>query len=151
MQSFNALDRLAPEGSYGPAGEVRVVPDPETFTVLPYDDRAALLLADLHDLDGEPWAAGPRAQLRRYLDDLADDGYTPRVAYETEFYYTREVRRASSRSTTAPASPPTGCGRLTMSSSTRWTRSKSRGWAWRRTTRSTVRASRNSSSTTPRA
>ena len=90
MQSFNALDRLAPEGAYGPAGEVRVVPDPETFTVLPYDDRAALLLADLHDLDGEPWAAGPRARLRRYLDDLAADGFTPRVAYETEFYYTRE-------------------------------------------------------------
>ena len=89
MQSFNALDRLAPEGRYGPAGEVRVVPDPETFTVLPYDDRTALMLADLHGLDGEPWAAGPRAQLRRYLDELAAEGYTPELAYESEFYYTR--------------------------------------------------------------
>ncbi|MFB6157688.1 MAG: gamma-glutamylputrescine synthetase [Haloferacaceae archaeon] len=91
MQSFNALDRLAPGGTYGPAGEVRVVPDPETFTVLPYDDRAALLLAELHDLDGDPWAAGPRAQLRRYLDELAVDGYVPRTAFESEFYYTRET------------------------------------------------------------
>jgi glutamine synthetase len=89
MQSFNALDRLAPEGRFGPAGEVRVVPDPETFTVLPYDDRTALMLADLHDLDGEPWAAGPRAQLRRYLDELAAEGYAPELAYESEFYYTR--------------------------------------------------------------
>ena len=46
MQSINALDRLVPGGRYGPAGEVRVVPDPETFTVLPYDERAALLLSD---------------------------------------------------------------------------------------------------------
>ncbi|QHS17404.1 glutamine synthetase [haloarchaeon 3A1-DGR] len=90
MQSFNALDRLAPEGSYGPAGEVRIVPDPETFTVLPYDDRAGLLLADLHDLDGEPWAAGPRAQLGRYLEELAADGYTATLSFESEFYYTRQ-------------------------------------------------------------
>jgi len=88
MQSFNALDRLAPEGRYGPAGEVRVVPDPDTFTVLPYDERAGLLLAELHDLHGEPWAAGPRARLRAYLDELATDGYEPALGYESEFYYT---------------------------------------------------------------
>jgi glutamine synthetase len=90
MQSFNALDRLAPEGQYGPAGEVRVVPDPETFTVLPYDARAGLMLADLHDLDGDPWAAGPRAQLREYLDDMADEGYEPAASFESEYYLLRE-------------------------------------------------------------
>jgi len=90
MQSFNALDRLAPEGRYGPAGEVRVVPDPETYTELPYADRAAVMLADLRDLDGEPWAAGPRAQLREYLDDIGEAGYVPRLSFESEFYYTRE-------------------------------------------------------------
>jgi glutamine synthetase len=88
MQSFNALDRLAPAGRYGPAGEVRIVPDPDTFTVLPYGDRAGLLLAELHDLHGEPWAAGPRARLRAYLDELATDGYEPALGYESEFYYT---------------------------------------------------------------
>jgi len=91
MQSFNALDRLVPGGRYGPAGEVRVVPDPETFTVLPYDERAALLLSDLYGLDGEPWDAGPRAQLRRYLDELAEEGYEPATAYESEYYYVRET------------------------------------------------------------
>jgi glutamine synthetase len=89
MQSFNALDRLVPEGRYGPAGEVRVVPDPDTFTVLPYDERAGLMLAELHDLHGEPWAAGPRARLRAHLDELATDGYEPALGYESEFYYTR--------------------------------------------------------------
>jgi len=91
MQSFNALDRLVPQGRYGPAGEVRVVPDPDTFTLLPYAERAALLLADLHDLDGEPWAAGPRAQLGRYLDEIGEAGHEPKMAFESEFYYTRET------------------------------------------------------------
>lgn len=91
MQSFNALDRLAPGGRYGPAGEVRVVPDPDTFTELPYDDRAAIMLADLHDLEGNPWEAGPRAQLREYLSELRADGYVPELSFESEFYYTRET------------------------------------------------------------
>ena len=91
MQSFNALDMLAPEGRYGPAGEVRVVPDPESYTELPYADRAAIMLADLHDLDGEPWAAGPRAQLGEYLDDIGAEGYVPHLSFESEFYYTRET------------------------------------------------------------
>lgn len=91
MQSFNALDRLAPEGRYGPAGEVRVVPDPDTFRVLPYAEEAAIMLADLYTLEGDPWAAGPRAQLRRYLDEIGSDGYVPELSFESEFYYTRET------------------------------------------------------------
>lgn len=88
MQSFNALDRLAPNGQYGPVGEVRVVPDPETFVELPYDDRAGLMLADLYDLDGNPWDAGPRAQLREFLEDIA---YTPEMAFESEYYLLGET------------------------------------------------------------
>ncbi len=91
MQSFNALDRLAPDGRFGPAGEVRVVPDPDSFQLLPYAEDAAILLADLHDLDGDPWAAGPRAQLRRYLDEIGSEGYVPEFSFESEFYYTRET------------------------------------------------------------
>ncbi len=88
MQSFNAMDRLVPGGRYGPAGEVRVVPDPGTFTQLPYDDRAGLMLADLHGLDGEPFEAGPRAQLRGFL---ADTEYVPETAFESEYYLVRET------------------------------------------------------------
>lgn len=91
MQSFTTLDRLAPNGTYGPVGEVRIVPDPETFTVLPYEENTALLLGELRTLDGEPWGAGPRAQLRRYLDELAADGYTPQTSFESEFYLLRET------------------------------------------------------------
>jgi len=88
MQSFTAKDLLAPEGRYGPAGEMRIVPDPDTFTDLPYDDRAGLLLADLHGLDGEPFEAGPRAQLREYLADIE---YVPKTAFESEYYLLDET------------------------------------------------------------
>src|SRR5215470_483327 len=40
MQSFNMLDQLAPDGSFGPVGEIRLVPDPETFAVLPYAPKS---------------------------------------------------------------------------------------------------------------
>src|SRR5262249_42311931 len=54
MQSFNMLDQLAPEGAFGPVGEFRLMPDPETFAVLPYAPKSARLLCDMVTLEGEP-------------------------------------------------------------------------------------------------
>ena len=31
MQSFNMLDQLVPDASFGPVGEIRLMPDPETL------------------------------------------------------------------------------------------------------------------------
>src|SRR5262245_66083174 len=61
MQSFNMLDQLVPEGAFGPVGEIRLLPDPNTFAVLPYAPRTARLLTDMVTLDGMPWAACPRS------------------------------------------------------------------------------------------
>src|SRR3981081_4660496 len=36
MQAMNMLDQLARVEGMGPVGEIRLVPAPETFTVLPY-------------------------------------------------------------------------------------------------------------------
>src|SRR5262250_3225020 len=60
MQSFNMLDQLVPEGSFGPVGEIRLVPDLETFAILPYTPKSARLLCNMVALDGEPWAACTR-------------------------------------------------------------------------------------------
>src|SRR4030095_11880099 len=35
MQAMNSLDQLQPVEGMGPVGEVRLVPDPDTFCVLP--------------------------------------------------------------------------------------------------------------------
>ena len=87
MQSFNSLDNLAPNGRFGATGEIRMVPNPETFRVLPYADQAAVMLCDMHNLDRTPWDADPRSALTSFLDDLP---YEAEVAFESEFYLTRE-------------------------------------------------------------
>ena len=46
MQAMNALDQLQPVEGMGPVGEIRLVPDPETFRVLPYAPRTGGMLVD---------------------------------------------------------------------------------------------------------
>jgi glutamine synthetase len=36
MMAMNSLDQLQPVEGMGPVGEIRLVPDPESFTILPY-------------------------------------------------------------------------------------------------------------------
>jgi glutamine synthetase len=70
-------------------GEVRLVPDPESFVVLPYAPRTGALMADLLRLDREPWEACPRSFLRRTLDRAAAAGIRAEAAFEHEFYLAR--------------------------------------------------------------
>lgn len=44
MQAMNSLDQLAPVEAMGPVGEYRLVPDTDTFRVLPYAPHAGLSL-----------------------------------------------------------------------------------------------------------
>jgi glutamine synthetase len=89
MQSFNMLDQLVPEGSFGPVGEIRLVPDLASFAVLPYAARSARLLCDMLTLDGEPWEACPRSFLKRMVARAAAAGFELRAAFENEFTLAR--------------------------------------------------------------
>jgi glutamine synthetase len=86
MQSFTGLDFLAPDGTYGPVGEIRLVPDPETFVVLPYAPRSGQMLANMVELDHSPWALDPRAFLQRMVARGADADLAFDAAFENEFY-----------------------------------------------------------------
>ena len=88
MQSFNMLDQLVPDGSFGPVGEIRLVPDPETFAILPYAPRSARLLCDMETLDGEPWGACPRSFLERMIERAREAGLL-QAAFENEFTLAR--------------------------------------------------------------
>ena len=85
MQAMNMLDRLTPVEGMGPVGEIRLVPDPETFAVLPYAPHAAAMTSDMRTLDGEPWGACPRSFLKRQIAGCAAAGFTVRAAFEGEF------------------------------------------------------------------
>src|SRR5213595_2043291 len=54
MQAMNGLDQLQPVEGMGPVGEIRLVPDPQTFRVLPYAPRLAAMVVDQLQLDGDP-------------------------------------------------------------------------------------------------
>ena len=85
MQAMNMLDQLTPVEDMGPVGEIRLVPDPTTFTVLPYAPHAAAMIVDMRQQDGTPWAACPRAFLKRQIAACAQAGYSLRAAFECEF------------------------------------------------------------------
>ncbi len=85
MQSFNMLDRLVAEGSFGPVGEIRLTPDLESFALLPYAPKSARLLCDMTTLDGEPWGACPRTFLRRMIERGRAAGVGLKAAFENEF------------------------------------------------------------------
>ena len=86
MQAMNALDQLQPVDGMGPVGEIRLVPDPATFRVLPYAPRSGALLVDHVTLEGEPAPQCPRSFLKRMTSRLAErGGLRLEVAFENEF------------------------------------------------------------------
>ena len=73
MQAFTMLDHLASVDGMGPVGEIRLVPDPSTFTIAPYAPHTGTVLVDMQTLDGQPYAADGRGFLKRMIARAADD------------------------------------------------------------------------------
>jgi glutamine synthetase len=86
QNALNLLDDLVPVDGMEPVGEIRIVPDPGTFTRLPWLDGVASMLCDQVDHDGADWGACPRAFLRRAVDAAAGAGLRVEAAFENEFY-----------------------------------------------------------------
>src|SRR5262245_26967346 len=85
MQAMNMLDQLTSVEGMGPVGEIRLVPDPETFAVLPYAPHAAAMTVDMRTLDGAAWEACPRSFLKGQIAACAEAGFAVRAAFEGEF------------------------------------------------------------------
>jgi len=85
MQAMNSLDQLQPVEGMGPVGEVRLVPDPDTFRVLPYAPAAGAVLVDHLGLDGEPARVCQRSFLKRQAARLAERDVVLEASFENEF------------------------------------------------------------------
>jgi glutamine synthetase len=85
MQAMNALDLLQPVAGMGPVGEVRLVPDLDTFRVLPYAPHLGAVLTDHVQLDGWPAPVCQRSFLKRMEARLAELGLALRASFENEF------------------------------------------------------------------
>ncbi len=71
--------------------DMRLEPDPETFTIIPWRSKkngeAARLICDVIDTTtGEPFVGDPRTVLKRALGKAEDMGYTLNVGPEPEFF-----------------------------------------------------------------
>ncbi|HET8562265.1 MAG TPA: glutamine synthetase family protein [Candidatus Binatia bacterium] len=87
MQAMNMLDQLAAVEGMGPVGEIRLVPDPATFRILPYAPHSAAMTVDMCNKDGSPWEACPRSFLKRQIAACASAGFTVQAAFECEFTF----------------------------------------------------------------
>ena len=90
MQAFTGVEMLASVPGMGPVGEFRLVPDPESFVVLPYAPHTGSMFCDMQRLDGQPWEACPRTFLKRMSMELAKDDMRAEAVVEHEFYLARE-------------------------------------------------------------
>lgn len=85
MQAMNMLDQLQPVEGMGPVGEIRLVPDPASFVVLPYAPHSAAMMCDMIALNRQPWGACPRSFLKRMIARAASQGLTVQASFENEF------------------------------------------------------------------
>jgi glutamine synthetase len=85
MQAMNGLDQLQPVEGMGPVGEIRLVPDPDTFRVLPYAPHTGAMLVDHVTLEGTPAPVCQRSFLKRMEDRLAERNLRLEVSFENEF------------------------------------------------------------------
>nr|WP_240942072.1 glutamine synthetase family protein [Planosporangium thailandense] len=66
-------------------GDFALVPDLDTLTVLPWQDRSAFVHCDARWADGTPVAVAPRQVLRRQVERLAERGLVAFAGTELEF------------------------------------------------------------------
>ena len=91
MQAMNGLDQLQPIDGMGPVGEIRLVPDLDTFRVLPYAPNTGAVLTSHIGLDGEPAGVCQRSFLKRMEERFAERGMTMRCSFENEFSLAAKV------------------------------------------------------------
>ena len=91
QMSINLLEQVVPVAGMEAVGEIRLVPDPGTFSVLPWSPGSASVLCDQLDHDRADWGACPRSFLQRAIDRAAGLGITIQATFENEYYLLTEV------------------------------------------------------------
>ncbi len=87
-QTIDPFGGISADTPYGALGDLRLMPLPETEIRIGGDDGPGLglMLSDIVETDGSPWACCPRGFLARALDALEQEfGLTLQAAFEQEF------------------------------------------------------------------
>ena len=109
LNPFTADGGFAVEG-LGGSPNITMVPDPDTFQLLPWAPKTAVVFADLYMNNGSLFPLAPRTILRNSLAKLAEHNYKLVAGIEMEWYLTRIVDdllgNCSLGSPGSPADPP---------------------------------------------
>lgn len=85
MPFFTAFDDVIPNEKYGgPIGEYVIVPDLNSFKVLPYARANGAVICDIRDIDRNPVSICARTKLKEILNKL---DYEVCACFENEFYF----------------------------------------------------------------
>ncbi len=74
------------QGPHDP--DIAAIPDPASFTILPWQPNVARLACDV-TVEGQPWPFCPRTILRNALDRAASMGYELMIGAELEYFLLR--------------------------------------------------------------
>ncbi|MCU1492485.1 MAG: glnA [Acidimicrobiaceae bacterium] len=90
QMAINLLEQMTDVDGMEPVGEIRLVPDLDTFSVLPWVPASAGILCDQLDHDRRDWGACPRSFLKAMVSRAAGMGITIQASFENEYYVARE-------------------------------------------------------------
>jgi len=91
QMAFTLVNTVVPIEGMEPVGELRMMPDPETFTILPWLPSHASMCCDLVESNGQPYDACTRTWLKRIIQRASEKhGIRVQAAFEDEFYLCRQ-------------------------------------------------------------
>src|SRR5581483_6858283 len=90
QMAMNLLEQLIDIDGMEPVGEIRLVPDPETFSILPWTPGSASLICDQLDHTHMNWGSCPRCFLKDMVARAEQMGIKVEATFENEFYLARE-------------------------------------------------------------
>lgn len=91
QNAVNMLEQYVPLEGMEPVGEIRITPDPDTYTVLPWLPRTAGMLSDQLGHDGLDWGSCTRSFLKRAIAAVEGAGIRVKASFENEFYLAEDV------------------------------------------------------------
>jgi glutamine synthetase len=91
QMAINLLEQLIDIDGMEPVGEIRLVPDPDTFSILPWTPSSASLICNQLDHNHMNWGSCPRCFLRDMVARAEDMGIKVEATFENEFYLARDL------------------------------------------------------------
>ena len=85
MMAMNMLDRMQTDTGLGATGEIRLVPDLQSFALVPYSKSSASFVCDMVELDHNSWRFCPRQLLKDQIEKARELGFTVQAAFEPEY------------------------------------------------------------------